>query len=283
MPRSPRLLPEHPTVLLLAGGPSDHPELRDVATGVFRQAELSGVAVVLIPFEDRGEANRHGLAGLQRDSTVGVLAFGHGSVTLQPPAWLERLPHVWIDPREPRAAWMSVEAEREASAAEIVGVLTSLGHRRIGYLGERSQQETIDPWRRPVGQALLLSDVFDADMFVAEQPDAAGGRRAGHRVLDQPSRPTAVICRNGRVAMGAYAAADDLGLSIPEDVSVLALDDADIAAVDLRPPLAAVRAPYHEMGAAGLRLLLDDLAWDRRDVLHLTCAFVHRDSIARRG
>ncbi|MFF5228563.1 LacI family DNA-binding transcriptional regulator [Dactylosporangium sp. NPDC000521] len=67
---------------------------------------------------------------------------------------------------------------------------------------------------------------------------------------------TALICLNDRLAMGAYQAAASAGLRIPEDLSVVAFDDSDLASW-LRPQLTSVALPHFELGRRAVELLLD--------------------------
>ena len=72
---------------------------------------------------------------------------------------------------------------------------------------------------------------------------------------DPATRPTAVFCYNDRMAMGAYRAAAELGLSIPADVSVVGFDDQDPIAASLHPALTTVALPHYEMGAWAVETL----------------------------
>lgn len=67
---------------------------------------------------------------------------------------------------------------------------------------------------------------------------------------------SALLCLNDRVAFGAQQALQEVGLTIPDDVSVASFDDDQIASY-MRPGLTTARLPYLEMGRKGLELLLD--------------------------
>jgi LacI family transcriptional regulator len=70
-------------------------------------------------------------------------------------------------------------------------------------------------------------------------------------------RPTAVIAMNDRTAMGVYQAAARVGLSIPDDLSVISFDNSDIARW-LHPGLSSMNLPYFELGRRAVELLLAD-------------------------
>lgn len=75
------------------------------------------------------------------------------------------------------------------------------------------------------------------------------GRKAALKLLNSPMRPTAIFCAAGDLAAsGVYKAAQNLGLSIPKDLSVLGYDDLPLALTQV-PPLSTLRQPLEEMGS----------------------------------
>jgi LacI family transcriptional regulator len=87
-----------------------------------------------------------------------------------------------------------------------------------------------------------------------------------------------VIAMNDRVAMGVYQAAQQLGLSIPGDLSVVSFDDSDLARW-LDPGLSSLAIPHYEMGRRAVEILLDDAADNRIELLPMP--FRARDSVAK--
>ena len=67
---------------------------------------------------------------------------------------------------------------------------------------------------------------------------------------------TGLLCLNDRIAFGAYQAVQDAGLRIPQDISMVAFDDSDLASW-LRPQLTSVALPHFELGRRAVELLLD--------------------------
>jgi len=81
------------------------------------------------------------------------------------------------------------------------------------------------------------------------------GYRAMRLLLRHDPRPTAVFCANDRMALGALKAIHEAGLDVPGDVSVVGLDDIEVAAFAY-PPLTTVRQSFAEMGRLGVQLLI---------------------------
>jgi LacI family transcriptional regulator len=74
----------------------------------------------------------------------------------------------------------------------------------------------------------------------------------------EKNHPCALICLNDRLALGAYQALDDFGLSVPADVSVVSFDDHPIASW-MRPKLTTVVLPHHELGRTAVDVLFAEM------------------------
>jgi LacI family transcriptional regulator len=71
-----------------------------------------------------------------------------------------------------------------------------------------------------------------------------------------PERPTALFMANDLMALGAYQAAPELGLHIPDDLSIVGVDNVFFTSY-LSPPLTTVNIPTKEAGRMGIRMLLE--------------------------
>ncbi|GAA5005273.1 LacI family DNA-binding transcriptional regulator [Actinopolymorpha pittospori] len=152
----------------------------------------------------------------------------------------------------------SVEIDNVLGARLAVSHLLGLGHRRIGLLS--GPIRTISRRKRLAGyrQALADAGVQPSADLVWEGPglttygDAEGaelGRIGAHHLLSVPARarPTALLTINDMYAIGACAGARDLGLRVPQDISVIGFDDLPVFAEVVTPPLTTVRQPVREM------------------------------------
>jgi DNA-binding LacI/PurR family transcriptional regulator len=137
--------------------------------------------------------------------------------------------------------------------------LIGLGHTRIAHLAgppySMHSRERIDGVRRAFSASRLMlrdEDLVPAGAHLEDGYRAGLARFAGRSDED---RPTAVTCYNDLVAIGLCRALAELGLRVPEDVSVVGYDD--IPLCDYLPvPLTTVQVPMQEMGVQSARLLL---------------------------
>lgn len=168
------------------------------------------------------------------------------------------------------------EAERAAATVnlDIAGGmrataehLVRLGHRRIAHVTAAVDSWTFRVRRHALHEALVGSGAGVVDTEAADL-SVAGGRRAAARLLAATPRPTALVCDDDLLAAGACKAARRGGLSVPDDVSVTGFDDLALATA-VEPELTTVRLPAEDIGAAGMRALLNvlDARTARPDVL----------------
>lgn len=187
------------------------------------------------------------------------------------------LPLVMLD-SDPAGAAPTVNFDVASGFQAVVGHLTELGHRRIGHLASAVDSWTFRSRRSTIAAA--LATVPDASLVRAPTAINIPAARAAARVLlDDPSRPTAIVCDDDLIAAGAYKACRDLRLSIPGEVSVTGFDDIQLAEA-LEPELTTVRLPAEELGMHGMRALLALLDGQRPEPVSLPGLFVPRSSTA---
>ena len=154
-----------------------------------------------------------------------------------------------------------VDVDNIAAARNVTEYLLGLGHRRIAYLpgapNTRVTQQREDGWRA----ALEAADVAPtpAHLLPGDWSPESGRERAA-RLLSLPDgeRPTALFCAFDGLALAALAAAREMGLRVPQDVSIIGFDDIP-AAPATEPPLTTVLQPYAEIGERAVRLLLTQM------------------------
>jgi len=109
------------------------------------------------------------------------------------------------------------------------------------------------------------------------------GFDAARTLLSAPGTPTALICTHERLAVGARLAASDLGLVIPTDLSIVSLDDGELLASRLVPPLTTIERPDRAMAEQAVTVLLqrlDDDGGGSNPQFWFSCQAASGDSVA---
>ena len=190
--------------------------------------------------------------------------------------WLvkRRLPLVFID-GEPLQDASSVHLDERHGARLGAQHLLDLGHRRIGIFtmnpsatpgwapdaGLSSSNFVARERRAGWVETLAEAGVTPVVMQVRDnaEPDVSQGARA---LVADPDRPTAVLCFSDLMAAAVVHAAEDAGLRVPEDISVVGFDDSPLSR-RLRPALTTVHQDFDAKGKAAARALTSAIARSR--------------------
>jgi LacI family transcriptional regulator len=164
---------------------------------------------------------------------------------------------VRVEPGVRRDDGYGVTIDDAAAAAEVTEHLIALGHRAIAFVtGPDSHISSTD---RLTGYREALSRhgiPFDPTLVVGGDYGFASGREAARKLLARFSRPSAIFAGNDDMAAGVLAAAHELAIDIPGELSVVGFDDADLAAA-VWPPLTTIHQPVQQLGRTAAELLLD--------------------------
>ncbi|MFF8807509.1 LacI family DNA-binding transcriptional regulator [Streptomyces omiyaensis] len=187
------------------------------------------------------------------------------------------LPAVAIGPPEVAGGLPAVWSDDGASVHEIVRYLATLGHRRIARVAGPAELAHTAVRDAALAEACREAGVPEA---LLTHTDYTGeeGARAARALLIAPRRPTAIVFDNDIMAVAAMAVAQELGLSIPADLSVVAWDESPLTQV-VRPMLSAVTRDipaYGARSAAALLALIDGEAVE--DIREGYAHFVPRGS-----
>jgi DNA-binding LacI/PurR family transcriptional regulator len=193
---------------------------------------------------------------------------GLPGVVLGGPSGRGELPCVWTD---------------DATAvAEVVRYLAALGHRRVVRVAGPAEFVHTQVRSAAFDEAAAGLGLTDARTVYTDYSDEAGAVTA-RRLLTSASPPTAMVFDNDVMAVAALGVAQELGMSVPDRLSVVAWDDSALCRL-VRPALTAVRRPIPAHGEAAVRLLLDVLNGAApEDVQTAPPVLVPRASTARCG
>lgn len=140
---------------------------------------------------------------------------------------------------------------------QVVGHLLALGHRRIAYLGNarggRTTQDRLRGYREGMSAAGL--EVPAAYLVTAPNGLAEGGAVGAQTLLNLARRPSAIVCYNDLMAIGAMQVLQRAGVVVPHDCSVAGFDNVELAAY-VNPPLTTFDQPKYKLGQQAATMLL---------------------------
>ena len=265
----------------------DNPYYGEVAAGARAAAVEAGYTLLVTSSEGGYEAERRAVELLQAKEVDGLIL----TPVLDDTADLSHLfelkrrnfPFVLLE--EIRGVPASlVDIDNEEASRRAVEFLIGQGHARIVHFAgppySMHSQERIDGVRRACSASHIIFGDHDVVPAGAHMED---GYRAGlefFRELPAQARPTAVTCYNDMVALGLCRALSELGIRVPEELSVVGFDDLQL--LEYLPfRLTSVHVPKSRMGETAVQMLIRHV--ESRETLppqkvFLEAALVVRDS-----
>ena len=231
-----------------------------LASGVASAAATRDVLVVLCSPQTSEEAesgNARLLRSQRVDGVVYLTGFHESPGSLLE---LQSLgPVVLVDERVPGADLPAVVADGRRGARDVARYLVGLGHRRFGCIAGPTALWTAEQRLAGYREGLAMSGLDPDDMIVfTGDYRMNSGFELAAKAMSAPrrARPTALLCANDMMAIGALEYCRATGLQVPLDVSIVGFDDVPMAPL-LTPRLTTVRQPALEMGIAAAELLID--------------------------
>jgi DNA-binding LacI/PurR family transcriptional regulator len=169
-----------------------------------------------------------------------------------------RIPTVVAGAREPALPHVDIVANDDEHGARLATEhLIGLGHRRIAHI---AGQGVVGELRRRSFETVMREHGI-ADTALVEQGDLTeeGGYRATVRLLSTPTRPTAIFAFNDIACVGALSAAEELGLQVPRDLSLVGYDNTYLSRLR-HLWLTTVDNASHDVGRRAAHHLLDRIA-----------------------
>lgn len=197
----------------------------------------------------------------------------------------DNFPVVFVGARSRGEATCSVCLDDEAVAYEATRYLISCGHQRIGMLtGPMAEDCSMD---RMVGFKKALDEAnlpYQPELVIEGDWSASSGHAALMQLSANKDLPGAIFVQNDRMAMGLLRAARDLNIAIPEQLSVIGVDDMPLTQ-HYAPPLTTMRQDMPRIGLEAARILIHAIEGNRTQQcqLKLPAELVVRQSVKQQN
>jgi LacI family transcriptional regulator len=229
----------------------------DIIRGFQTEAQRLGYQVLLHMF-DRAAEDPDRLRASLAGEVQGLVVANDGDITPELVIQLEaiRAPLVLIESYISGQSLPCIVGDNFTAGYTVMKHLLDLGHRSIAILrGPRKYSSLTDRLKGCLAAAAEAQLLIPAE-FVP-QP-VSGHPKKGYaqmqEILRQPQHPTAVVAISDKTAFGAMEAIKEAGLRIPDDISIVSIDDVAESAYT-RPPLTTMRIPRYEMGVMAMQKL----------------------------
>lgn len=257
----------------------------DIILGAQQTAWRQQRLLLIVNTSGAADVQRAAFEDLVARQVEGIIyaSMAHQTVDLTIPD-NEATPLVLVNCQSSEKSIPAVVPDEESGGFNATRALIDMGHRKIGFVNlDPSLVEPASIGRlRGYARALTEAEIpFDPGLVKNADGDATGGYTATSNLLDAEDI-SAIFLATDRMAMGAYDAVRERGLSIPDDISIVGFDNQALIAHFLRPRLATVQLPFYAMGQWAVDRLLtrsNDEAVPGDVYRELPCEFVSGNSI----
>lgn len=259
----------------------DNPHYWHIAKGVEKEAQAQDYDLLLISASLDPHRELHGVRALSRrrvDGLILILSFVDPQGKDIRQLLKQSKPLVLMDTRMPDVD--SVMISDIDGTLEAMRHLFSLGHQRIGFVfgvaHEHLGSQRLAGYRQALDEAGLG---MDEDLIAYCGTTLQDGYDATRQLLSRNPRPTALMVINDLLALGALRAVSDLGLRVPEDVSISSFDDISLA-LYANPRLTTVSINASAMGQSAAQMIFNRLRNPQMpsQYLHVKSRLIIRDS-----
>lgn len=256
-----------------------NPYWPEVARGVQDTIEANGYATVMVNTDWKPEREQNYLKMVQRNRFDGLIV--NPIEASRTDLGQLNTPTVILGSGDSFPTLDSVGSDTEKGVQAALSYLLELGHRRIGLISglhsrqfkQRSRYDSFVIFHAqnnlPLDEELIVQSAFT---------DSAGFE-AMQQLLSMGNPPTAVFAANDVIAIGAIKAAQAMNWHVPEQVSIIGMDDI-YAAATTSPSLTTIQKPKYDTGVIAARRLLARMGGEKSTAQHtkLPCELVVRDS-----
>ena len=232
------------------------------ATGIqaFQEAiSAAGKTLLLASSAYDGKTEEQQIRTLVARGAEGLLLIGHArSAEIYEFLEARQMPVVisWVhDASAPRP---SVGFDNFTAMQDLTTRAIDLGHRQIGMISAyQSGNDRVQARVAGVRAAMVEAGLSPDDLALIETPyGMATGAAAFSELMSGGTRPTLAICANDVLAVGAMRRAAEMGMKIPQDISITGFDDMELSTIT-DPALTTVQVPHFDMGDRAAKMLMD--------------------------
>lgn len=241
----------------LAGGKSrsigviasnmENPFFFDIYKTIESDAHASGYEVMVANTDYRSEQLVSSIRLMIGRRVAGLAAI----VSEMDPALIKeltesRIPVVFYDVGMARQNITNIRVNYRRGIEKVIEYLHSLGHRRMGFVGHHAMLGPINERMKAVLDAVSLYPSLEVKA-AADADTLEGGRQATRSLLSTGYEPTAIICVNDIMAVGALRELRERGIRVPQDMSVTGFDNVKLSEFSF-PALTTVHIPRERIG-----------------------------------
>ncbi|HCS73094.1 MAG TPA: hypothetical protein DIW17_04375 [Clostridiales bacterium] len=201
----------------------------------------------------------------------GVVSYGYVPVSVITSLHKLDIPYLLLDSHQLPTDTMSIIVDYYAATQLAIQHLIKNGHKRIAYIGSnfppQYSQQTFEGYRSMLEKLNIQVPLQWIQMQSSDVDGEDSAVIQVQSIMKSGERPTAVFCAADIYAIGAIRGIKQLGLRIPEDVSVIGIDDILVSSY-IDPPLTTIRVDDEKLAKMGFDMLFKSITGSTHDKIH---------------
>ena len=199
---------------------------------------------------------------LRSHGVDGVISYGYVPVSVITSLQELELPYLLLDSHQLPNHCMSLHVDYYSASRLAMRHLLEKGHTNIAYIGSNFpplySQQTFEGYRSVLDEEGIVVPLGWIQMQSRDSDDEDSATKQMQAILQSGKMPTAVFCAADIYAIGAIRAVKQAGLRVPDDISILGIDDILISSY-IDPPLTTVRIDTNRLAHRGCDMLFESI------------------------
>lgn len=213
---------------------------------------------IILSNSDQNKDKEFHLLNTMLGKQVDGIVFMSGNITEEHISEFEKspVPIVLAATVESSNSVPSVTIDSEQASFDAVSELAAKGHKKIGFVSG-PMSEPVNSEKKLAGYKRALESAglsFNEEYVVEGDYTYDSGIEGFERLNELAEKPTAIFVATDEMALGVIHSAQDLGISIPDEIEIIGFDNTRLALM-VRPQLTSVVQPMYDIGAVAMRLL----------------------------
>lgn len=238
-----------------------NPFFLKIIQGIEMAAQVKGYSVLLGDTQGITERENEYAAMVLSNRADGLIHLDHSFPFSKSDAFLaEKVPMVSVCERiKSDTVYPVIELDNYAATRALTHHLLSYGHRKFGVIGGQIDSQIYKDRLAGIRSALQEEGIPIADeMIVGGTYSIEAGQQGVRDLLGNNQRPTAIVCFNDDIAIGAIHELKKHNLKVPNDISVVGFDNIKVSAF-IDPPMTTIDQPSAEMGRKAVEVVLQQI------------------------
>lgn len=246
-------------VILIVTPNITNPYYAHILTGIGDAANESSYSALIYNTEGDEEREKAGMEMLKRRRCDGAILLANTMDSMWIEEYAKNYPIVQCSEYSLKLDIPRVFIDNYKATEDVMEYLINLGHKRIATISSSNNYISTAQRLKSYRDSLQRHGLEEQEGYVAlanVDYSFKSGKSAAYRLLQLKNKPTAIFCISDTIALGAITAATELGLRVPDDLTVIGFDNVENTTM-LHPYITTISQPCYELGKNSFSILLE--------------------------